>query len=353
MNGLDMLQKIRVLDKDIPIIFITARNESAIIIKAIELKVVDYIIKPLNINELNKVINKTCEEIYLKNRYKKEHRELKIYLKKIEQIALIAKLNLEGNITYLNNNYINILGYKNEEILNENYEILKDEQSNSNLYKDLWETIRNGKIWEGTLKNCTKNGEIIYEKSTIMPIFDETNKNIIEYICINYLITDQEKEKKLLNKKMIQNIAYFKKENYVLSQEKQRFYNDTVDLKKYIFSMENEIKSFVQNKIYLLNQLEVYELNSLNQTNRKLNLVRNKNKEIEKFAKTIPLLKINNLNLIEKIEGLNITIIHHENLISLYKKNEEKLLFQIKELKDLNTNLDIEKAKINKKKSFF
>jgi PAS domain S-box-containing protein len=353
MDGLDMLEKIREIDTEVPVIFITARNEANVMMRAIELQVVNYIIKPLDMDAVNSVVNKTCEKIYLKSMFLKKQRELEVYLKMIEQIALIAKLDLNGNIKYFNENYLNTLGFKIDEVLEKNYETLKDPQINSSIYTQLWETLKEGKIWEGIIRNSSKTGEIVYEKSTIMPIFDESNKNILEYICINYIVTEQEKEKKELSKKMMQNIVQVKKESYTALQDKQKYEEEVLNLKRHIFNIESQLKGFIDNKASLLKQLEAYEMNSLNQSDGKFDIIRKKNEEIEQLTKVIHILKNDKVKLSEKISGLNNTILHNESMLQLYKNNETKLKFHIKEIEDLNNNLTKELAQAKEKKGLF
>ena len=353
MDGLDMLEKIREIDTEVPVIFITARNEANVMMRAIELQVVNYIIKPLDMDAVNSVVNKTCEKIYLKSMFLKKQRELEVYLKMIEQIALIAKLDLNGNIKYFNENYLNTLGFKIDEVLEKNYETLKDPQINSSIYTQLWETLKEGKIWEGIIRNSSKTGEIVYEKSTIMPIFDESNKNILEYICINYIVTEQEKEKKELSKKMMQNIVQVKKESYTALQDKQKYEEEVLNLKRHIFNIESQLKGFIDNKAFLLKQLEAYEMNSLNQSDGKFDIIRKKNEEVEQLTKVIHILKNDKVKLSEKISGLNNTILHNESMLQLYKNNETKLKFHIKEIEDLNNNLTKELAQAKEKKGLF
>ena len=353
MDGLDMLEKIREIDTEVPVIFIKDRNEANVMMRAIELQVVNYIIKPLDMDAVNSVVNKTCEKIYLKSMFLKKQRELEVYLKMIEQIALIAKLDLNGNIKYFNENYLNTLGFKIDEVLEKNYETLKDPQINSSIYTQLWETLKEGKIWEGIIRNSSKTGEIVYEKSTIMPIFDESNKNILEYICINYIVTEQEKEKKELSKKMMQNIVQVKKESYTALQDKQKYEEEVLNLKRHIFNIESQLKGFIDNKASLLKQLEAYEMNSLNQSDGKFDIIRKKNEEIEQLTKVIHILKNDKVKLSEKISGLNNTILHNESMLQLYKNNETKLKFHIKEIEDLNNNLTKELAQAKEKKGLF
>ena len=63
MNGLDMLEKIRVKDKFVPFIFTTARSEIDQISKAIELEANDYILKPIEPSDILNRISK----VYIKH----------------------------------------------------------------------------------------------------------------------------------------------------------------------------------------------------------------------------------------------------------------------------------------------
>lgn len=62
MNGLDVAKKIREKNKKIPIIFMTAFNEDEQLKVASEIPSSSYIVKPFNLETLNKAISKAIEE---------------------------------------------------------------------------------------------------------------------------------------------------------------------------------------------------------------------------------------------------------------------------------------------------
>jgi len=57
MNGLDMAEEIRKHDKSTPIIIATAHTETHYLIKAVELQLVKYIVKPINSAKLTEALN--------------------------------------------------------------------------------------------------------------------------------------------------------------------------------------------------------------------------------------------------------------------------------------------------------
>ena len=63
MNGLEMVDKIRKIDAEIPIIYTTAFNDNEYMQKTIEQSIVSYIIKPIDIEQLFKAIEKASFQI--------------------------------------------------------------------------------------------------------------------------------------------------------------------------------------------------------------------------------------------------------------------------------------------------
>lgn len=110
------------------------------------------------------------------------------YKDAVEDSNIVSKSDLKGNITYVNDKFCEVTMYDREEIINKPHSLLKGENSKE-VFKELWETIKNKKTWHGVLKNKRKDGEFYYVNITIKPILDENNE-IIEYIAIRHEITD-------------------------------------------------------------------------------------------------------------------------------------------------------------------
>jgi diguanylate cyclase (GGDEF)-like protein len=70
LNGIEMIDKIREIDKDIPVIYNTAFNDSEYMLKTIKQNVSGYILKPIDIEELLKAIAKAS--IIIENKKLKE-----------------------------------------------------------------------------------------------------------------------------------------------------------------------------------------------------------------------------------------------------------------------------------------
>lgn len=353
INGIEMLEKIREIDTNVPVIFVTARNESNVLLKAIELEVVNYLIKPIDTETMTNVVFKTCEKIYLKSSLVQKQKELEIYLKTIEQITYVTKINKDKNITYINDNFTQLLGKKAESIINTNYQSVIDSATNPKILNEIDEHMNEAKLWEGTLKSVDFENQIVYLKTIIMPIFDSTHTNVKEYLAIRYEVTSEENEKKELNKKILQNIAQFKKKAYSIAQDNQKTHQDVVNLKKYILSQEEQIKHLKESKDSLLVQLESYEKSQLSNSNGKLNLIRQKNDDIEQLTKQLNHIKHDKEELHKKIEELKETLEHDQSIIKLYKNDEARLKEKVKNLEDIIFDLENRLKGTTEKKGLF
>jgi DNA-binding response OmpR family regulator len=60
MNGLEMTEQIRKRDKETPIIIATAHTETAYLLKAVELQLIKYIVKPITSMKLTEALNMAC-----------------------------------------------------------------------------------------------------------------------------------------------------------------------------------------------------------------------------------------------------------------------------------------------------
>lgn len=107
LNGLDMSEKIRLIDKSIPIILVSWIDEVDIIIRALNLKINHFIKKPIINNELIEVVL-NASKVLIADDYLKQQRDKKIknlenkekYSQYQEDLAFNKELNLLRNDFY-------------------------------------------------------------------------------------------------------------------------------------------------------------------------------------------------------------------------------------------------------------
>jgi PAS domain S-box-containing protein len=131
--------------------------------------------------------------------YKGQFTMFNQYQKMIDKSAIVSKGNLDGIITYVNSKFCEVSGYKPEELLGEPHNIVRHPDVSSEVYKELWETIRAKKIFKARIQNRKKNGETYYVDTTIAPILNEENE-IIEYVSMRYDVTELVEAVEIANK---------------------------------------------------------------------------------------------------------------------------------------------------------
>lgn len=69
MSGIDFVKEIRISDKTIPIVLLSAYTNKEFLLEATKLKLVDYLTKPIDFKSLNNALQKCVEEILYNSRY--------------------------------------------------------------------------------------------------------------------------------------------------------------------------------------------------------------------------------------------------------------------------------------------
>ncbi|AXH15258.1 hypothetical protein CP985_07815 [Malaciobacter mytili LMG 24559] len=111
------------------------------------------------------------------------------YKKAVDASAIVSKTDKEGVITFANDEFCKISGFKRDELLGAKHNLVKHPDTKKEVYKDLWSTILDKRVWKGVLKNRTKEGKTYYVKSSIVPILDVSG-SIKEFIAIRYDVSD-------------------------------------------------------------------------------------------------------------------------------------------------------------------
>ena len=195
MTGTKMIKLIKQINSTIPIVIITAFNDTDYLFEAIKLNVTNYLTKPLNLFALSEVLASIAKNINLENENKEIYNSLKQYKDIVDERSIISKTDINGIITYINEPFEKISGYKKEELLGKPHSIITHPAINKNIFKKMWKRINiEKKSWQGRLRNITKEGNEYFVDIIIKPILD-LDGNIIEYISLSNDITDLETTK--------------------------------------------------------------------------------------------------------------------------------------------------------------
>jgi len=101
----------------------------------------------------------------------------------------VAEYDMEGHLTKANPNFLDLVGYRQDEIIGEHHRILvPKEEKNSDDYKLFWKSLTAGKAQQGEFRRTTKKGEVKWLKANYSPVRN-TSGEIIKVMEIGYDIT--------------------------------------------------------------------------------------------------------------------------------------------------------------------
>jgi len=278
MNGMEMLKHIRDIDEDVPFIFATARADSEYPIQAIDLNVNHYILKPIDVKDLITKIQKICEQKFYENKFKNKQKEIKRYLNAINNVAVVFKMYEDGQITFVNQGFLEISKFTKEEALSLNFNNIIHPSIPTNYLDETWDIVKANKVWEGNTKFLDKDQESFYINSTIFKI---SNDEKDEYITIGFLTTKESIEKREFKKKVIKNIQESNKKEATYKEQINGLNEKINELEKYLPNIHSELNKEREDKENKNRQLNHYEMQMHNVEEKHQEVLIRKGKEIE------------------------------------------------------------------------
>lgn len=83
---------------------------------------------------------------------------------------ITSKTNAKGIITYVNDLFCDIAGYKRNELIGKNHNIIRHEDMPKAVFKLLWTNLQEGNPIYAYVKNKAKNGDYYWVKAYVKPI---------------------------------------------------------------------------------------------------------------------------------------------------------------------------------------
>ena len=110
------------------------------------------------------------------------------YKKAIDASAIVSKMDPEGKITFVNDNFCEVSGYSRKELIGKAHNTILDKDEEQPFDRQFLEMIAPRSIYNKTLKKLKKDDSFFYVDSTVVPIVN-TDGLVTEYIVIGYEVT--------------------------------------------------------------------------------------------------------------------------------------------------------------------
>ncbi len=86
-----------------------------------------------------------------------------------DTVFLVSETDEKGTIIFANDDFCNIAEYSVDELIGKPHNIVRHKDMPKVAFKDLWDTVKQGKVWTGYVKNATKSGNFYWVFATVFP----------------------------------------------------------------------------------------------------------------------------------------------------------------------------------------
>jgi PAS domain S-box-containing protein len=96
--------------------------------------------------------------------------------------SLISETDTKGVITFINRKFTEMTLYTKEEAIGQPHSILRHPDMPRVAFEGMWKIIKEGKTWEGYVKNLRKDGKFYWVVVNIVPKLNEHGE-VVGYIA--------------------------------------------------------------------------------------------------------------------------------------------------------------------------
>mgnify|MGYP006277498359 FL=1 len=128
---------------------------------------------------------------------KAKRRDLKLLSRAIEQADdAVIITDDDGVIEYVNDAFVEMFGYERAAVTGRTPRLLKSGEHDEAFYRDLWDTITDGEVFQSEITNRRASGEQLDVELTIAPVQDDGE--VTHYVAIERDITDRKRDSQRL-----------------------------------------------------------------------------------------------------------------------------------------------------------
>lgn len=196
-NGLDTIRQAKKLALHLPIIVLNGHGDTNLALEVLKTGAIDYLVKGSDSNDLTRMIRYGLLRAELEETSRKlaeAHLDLDL-LHTLDSATIIAETDLHGRISFINEQFWKISGFRETELLGQTHKIMSSGVHSKEFYLHLWSRIKSGKAWSGEICNRRKTGEQYWLQAIILPIYRKNcdDTYFYKYAIVGLDITEKKK----------------------------------------------------------------------------------------------------------------------------------------------------------------
>ena len=106
-----------------------------------------------------------------------------------ETSLLVSETDAKGTIVYADETFVKFSEYSLEELIGKPHNMIRHPDMPKATFKELWESLKQGNVWQGFVKNRTKSGKFYWVYATIFPFGKD------HYLSVRKMASKDEVEK--------------------------------------------------------------------------------------------------------------------------------------------------------------
>ena len=106
---------------------------------------------------------------------------------------IVSRTDLDGYITFANDVFAEISGYTPDELIGKSHSIVRHPDMPRSVFKNMWETIKSGKLWQGYVKNLRKDGGFYWVFAEVSGVYKDDK--LVEFKSLRAPVTQSNKIK--------------------------------------------------------------------------------------------------------------------------------------------------------------
>lgn len=184
VGGLDMAADIKKINPFTPVIVTTAFNEADFFLRAIDIGVDKYVIKPVQTPLLIDALIKCAFQV----RADAEMRLSRTVFETSSEAIMVT--DGQNHIVAVNAAFSDVTGYTRGEVLGLDPRFMNSGRHDEGFFQGLWKSLTENGRWSGEIWNRRKNGEIYPEWMSVSAVKDRLGK-VTHYVTIFTDITER------------------------------------------------------------------------------------------------------------------------------------------------------------------